>query len=50
MPLLDTLKHSQAGLAQSFVGSLLFPLGPGVHKVLFVPSKSLCFHSPVEVL
>ena len=25
------------------VGHCSFPLGPGVHKVLFVPSKSLCF-------
>ena len=37
MPLQETLKHSKAGLAQSLVGSL----GPGAHKVLFVPSKSL---------
>ena len=27
-----------------------FLLRPGVHKVLFVPSKSLCFSSPVETL
>ena len=37
-PLLETPGHSQASLAQSFVGSFL--LGPGVHKVLFVSSKS----------
>ena len=37
----ETLKHSQAGLAQSLVGSLLLSLGPGVHKVLLVPSKCL---------
>ena len=37
--LLETPGHSQAGLSQSLVGSLLSP-GPGVHKVLFVPSKS----------
>ena len=33
--------YSQASLAQSLVGSLPYLLGPGVHKVLFVPSKSL---------
>ena len=37
----ETIKHSQTGLAQSLEGSLLFPLGPNVHKVLFLPSKSL---------
>ena len=31
-------------------GPCSFLLGPGAHKVLFVPSKSLCFPSPVEVL
>ena len=35
--------HSQASLTQSFVGSLSFPLSPSAHKILFVPSKSLCF-------
>ena len=38
-PPLETPGHSQASLGQSLVGSLL--LGPGAHKVLFVPSKSL---------
>ena len=33
----ETLKHSEAGLALSLVGSL----GPGAHKVLFAPSKCL---------
>ena len=33
--------HSRASLGQSLVGSLFFLLGPGAHKVLFVPSKSL---------
>ena len=33
--------HSRASLGQSLVGSLLFLLGPGAHKVLFVPSNSL---------
>ena len=35
----ETLGHSRASLGQSLVASLL--LGPSVHKVLFVPSKSL---------
>ena len=39
--LLETPGHSQAGL-----GSLL--LSPGVHKVLFVPSKSLFSQSCVS--
>ena len=40
---LETPGHSQANLGQSLVGSLWaqFLLGPGVHEVLFVPSKSL---------
>ena len=37
----ETPGHSQASLGQSLVGSLLLSLGPGAHKVLFVPSKSL---------
>ena len=41
MPLQETLKHSKAGLIQSLMGSLLLCLGPGAHKVLFVPSKHL---------
>ena len=41
MPLSESPGHSQAILGQSLVGSLLFPLGPGAHKVLFVPSVSL---------
>ena len=40
-PLLDTLKHSQATLAQSLVDDSSFFLGPGAQKVLSVPSKSL---------
>ena len=39
MPPPETPGYSQASLGQSLVGSLL--LGFGVHKVLFVPSKSL---------
>ena len=44
MPPLETPGHSQASLAQSLMETLLFCsflLVPGVHKVLFVPSKSL---------
>ena len=44
-PLLETPGHSQATLAQSHVGLLLLSLGSGVHKVLFLPSKSLFPHS-----
>ena len=40
-PSLATPGHSRASLGQSLVGSLLLSLGPGAHKVLFVPSKSL---------
>ena len=45
-PPLETPGHSQISLGQSLVGSLLLFLGPGAHKVLFVPTKSL-FPSPV---
>ena len=44
--LLDT--HSQVWLSLVW-GHCSFLLGPGVHKVLFVPSKSL-FPSPGEIL
>ena len=37
----DTPGHSQESLNQSLVGHCFFLLGPGAHKVLFVPSKSL---------
>ena len=40
-PLRETPGHSQASLAQSRGGHCSFLLGPGVHKVLFVPSKGL---------
>ena len=36
----ETPGHTRACLGQSLAGSLLFLLGPGVHKVLFVPSQS----------
>ena len=45
-PPLEIPGHSQASLVQSLVGSLLLSPGPGAHKVLSVPSKSL-FPSPV---
>ena len=41
-PLQETLQHTQAGLAQSLVGSLLFSPGSWCAQD-FVPSKSLCF-------
>ena len=37
----ETPEHSQAILAQSLGGHCSFLLGPGVHTVLFVPSKNL---------
>ena len=43
---LKTPGHYQASLDQSLMGSLLLLLGPGAHKVLFVPFTSL-FPSPV---
>ena len=42
----ETPEHSWASLGQSLWGHCSFLLGPGAHKVLFVPSKSL-FPSPV---
>ena len=45
-PLLDTLGQSQANLGQSFVGVTAPFSWVLVHKLLFVPSKSL-FDSPV---
>ena len=41
MTQLENPGYSQASLAQSFVGSLLFSPGSCMHKVLSVPSKSL---------
>ena len=41
MPLPETPGHSQASLCQSLGGHCTFVLGPGAHKVLFVPSKTL---------
>ena len=46
MPPPKTPGHSQASLVSLSWGHCSFLLGPGVHKVLFVPSKSL-FPSPV---
>ena len=55
-PLLAIPGHSRASLGQSIVISPMcsFLLGPGVHKVLFVPSKSLfpqsCVSSGVSMV
>ena len=40
-PLLVTPGYSQASLGQSLVGSLLLSPGFGLHKVLFVPCKTI---------
>ena len=40
-PLLETPGYSLASLGQSLVGHCSFLLGPGAHKVLLVPCKSL---------
>ena len=48
MPPLETPGHSWASLGQSLVGSCSLLLSPGVHKVLFVPSRSLSFQSCVS--
>ena len=37
----ETPRHSQVSLGQLLWGHYSFLLGPGAHKVLFVPSKSL---------
>ena len=41
MPLPETPGHSQASLGQFLWSHCSFLLGPGTHKLLFVPSKSL---------
>ena len=40
IPQQDTLQYQQVDLVQSSVGSLMLSLGLGVHKILFVPSRS----------
>ena len=40
-PLPEASGCSRESLGQSLVGSLLLSLGPGVHKIWFMPSKSL---------
>ena len=40
-PLLETLGHSGPVWVSLLWGHCSFLLGPGAHKVLFVPSKSL---------
>ena len=44
----ETPEHSWASLGQSLWGHCSFLLGPGVYKVLFVPSKSLFSQSCVS--
>ena len=46
MPLLGTSGHSRASLVSLLWGHCSFFLGPGAHKVLFVPANNL-FPSPV---
>ena len=41
MPLLETPGHSREIYVSLFWGHCSFLLGPGAHRVLFVPSKSL---------
>ena len=48
-PLQETLQHSQVGLVQSPLWSLLLPLGPDAHTTLCVPSKSGVSASPIPV-
>ena len=48
MPPPETLKHSQARMAQSFVGSLLLFPESWCAQVLVFPSRSLAFPSLVE--
>ena len=45
MPLPETPGHLQASWFSLLWGHCSFLLGPGVHKVMFVPSKSLFPHS-----
>ena len=47
-PLLETPGHSRASLGRFLVGSLPLSPSPGVHRVLFVPSKSLFLQSCVS--
>ena len=44
----ESLGHSQESLGQSLWGHCSFLLGPGAHKLLFVPSKSLFPQSTVS--
>ena len=46
-PLPEPPGYSQASLGQSLLVSLLLSLGPGTHKFLYVPSKSLFTQSCV---
>ena len=44
----ETPGHSRASLGRFLVGSLPLSPSPGVHRVLFVPSKSLFLQSCVS--
>ena len=50
LPLPEIPKHRQASLNQSLVGSLVLSPGSWCTQDFVVPSKSLCFPSPVEVV
>ena len=45
----ETLQDQQVGLVQGPVKSLIFPLGPGVHEILCVPSMTSVSVSPNPV-
>ena len=47
-PLPETPTHRQGWLSLLWC-PYSFLLEPGMHKILFMPSKSVCFSSPVEV-
>ena len=47
-PLHKTLRHSQVGLTQSPLWSLLLSPGPWCAQILFVPSKCSCFPQSYE--
>ena len=44
-PLQEALQYQLIGLAQAFMKSLLFSLGPGAHETLCVTSKGAVFVS-----
>ena len=48
--LLETPGHSRASLGQFLVGSLLLSPGPGAHKILFVPCRSLFRYNDIRYI